>query len=45
MTPGAGVLVLGRGYVSHIVKMQYMFINDPLGMHMVNIMYDFDDVY
>ena len=23
MTPGAGVLVLGRGHISHIVKMRY----------------------
>ena len=25
MTPGAGVLVLGRGHMSHIVKMHYFF--------------------
>ena len=24
MTPGAGVLVLRRGYISHIVKMHYL---------------------
>ena len=27
MTPGAGVLVLGCGHISHIVKMQYFFKN------------------
>ena len=27
MTPGAGVLVLGRGHISHIVKMLYFFNN------------------
>ena len=27
MTPGAGVLVLGRGHISHIVKMYYFFKN------------------
>ena len=27
MTPGAGVLVLGRGLISHIVKMHYFFKN------------------
>ena len=27
MTPGAGVLVLGRGHISHIVKMRYFFKN------------------
>ena len=27
MTPGAGVLVLGHGHVSHIVKMHYFFKN------------------
>ena len=27
MTPGAGVLVLGRGYISHIVKLHYFFKN------------------
>ena len=27
MTPGAGVLVLGRGHISHIMKMHYFFIN------------------
>ena len=27
MTPGAGVLVLGRGNISHIVKMHYIFKN------------------
>ena len=27
MTPGAGVLVLGRGHISHIVKMHYFFEN------------------
>ena len=25
MTPGAGVLVLGRGHISHIVKMHHYF--------------------
>ena len=25
MTPGAGVFVLGRGHISHIVKMHYSF--------------------
>ena len=27
MTPGAGVLVLGRGHISHLVKMRYFFKN------------------
>ena len=27
MTPRAGVLVLGCGYMSHIVKMHYFFKN------------------
>ena len=27
MTPGAGVLVLGRGHISHKVKMHYFFKN------------------
>ena len=27
MTPGAGVLVLGRGHIRHIVKMHYFFKN------------------
>ena len=27
MTPGAGVLVLGRGHISHMVKMHYFFKN------------------
>ena len=27
MTPGAGILVLGRGHISHIVKMHYFFKN------------------
>ena len=27
MTPGAGVLVLGRGHISHIVQMHYFFQN------------------
>ena len=27
MTPGAGVLVLGRGHISHRVKMHYFFKN------------------
>ena len=27
MTPGAGVLLLGRGHVSHLVKMHYFFKN------------------
>ena len=27
MSPGAGFLVLGRGYTSHIVKMHYFFLN------------------
>ena len=25
LTPGAGVLLLGRGYISHTVKMHYFF--------------------
>ena len=27
MTPGAGVLVLGHGHISHKVKMHYFFKN------------------
>ena len=27
MTPGSGVLVLGRGHISHIVKLHYFFKN------------------
>ena len=27
MTPGAGILVLGRGQISHIMKMHYSFKN------------------
>ena len=27
MTPGAGVLVLGRGHISYIVKLHYFFKN------------------
>ena len=27
MTPGVGVLVLGRGHISHIVKMHYFLKN------------------
>ena len=27
MTPGAGALVLGRGHISHIVKLHYFFKN------------------
>ena len=27
MTPGAGVLVPGRGHISHKVKMHYFFIS------------------
>ena len=27
MTPGAGVLALGRGHISHVVKMHYFFKN------------------
>ena len=27
MTPGAGVLALGRGHISHIMKMHYFFKN------------------
>ena len=29
-TPGAGVLLLGRGHISHIVKMHYSFKNPLL---------------
>ena len=27
MTPGAGALALGRGHISHIMKMHYFFKN------------------
>ena len=27
MTPGAGVLALGRGHISHLVKIHYFFKN------------------
>ena len=33
MIPGAGVLVLGRGHISHIVKMHYFFKNLLLYSH------------
>ena len=37
VTPGVGVFMLGRGHISHIVKMHYIFKNprhrsDKLGM-------------
>ena len=30
MTPGAGVLMLGHGHISHIVKMHYFFLKSAL---------------
>ena len=33
MTPRAGVFVLGRGLISHIVKMHYFFNNRLLYFH------------
>ena len=33
MTPGAGVLVLGGGHISHIVKMHYFFNKRPTGLN------------
>ena len=30
MTPGAGVLVLGRGHISHLMKIHYFFTNHLL---------------
>ena len=30
ITPRAGVLVLGRDHISHVVKMHYFFKNLPL---------------
>ena len=33
MTPGAGVLVLARGHINHIVKMYYFFKNLLLYSH------------
>ena len=33
MNPRAGVLVLGRGHISHIVKMHYFFTNLLLYFH------------
>ena len=27
MTPGAEVLVLGRGHISHLMKIHYLFTN------------------
>ena len=30
MTPGAGVLVQGRGHLSHKLKMHYFFTNPSL---------------
>ena len=33
MTPRAGVLVLGLGHISYIVKMHYFFINLLLCFH------------
>ena len=32
MTPRAGVFVLGRGYISHIVKMHYFFNNPGIDL-------------
>ena len=33
MTPGAGILLLGSGHISHIVKMHYSFQNLLLYSH------------
>ena len=41
MTPGAGVLVLGRGHISHIVKMHYFF--KLPGIDQTNQVYSNDD--
>ena len=46
MTPGAGVLVLGHGHISHIVKMLNKFIKQAGGQGGgVKIMYNLVDVY
>ena len=47
MTPGAGVLVLGRGHMSHIVEMHYffqqIFFSTLPGIDQTNIVYSYDD--
>ena len=44
MTPRAGVLVLGRGHISHIVKMHYFFkIFFSTPRHCSNKVYSNDD--
>ena len=46
MTPGAGVLVLGRGHISHIVKMHYFFLKSSSllpSINQTNEIYDNDD--
>ena len=45
MTPGAGVLVLGHGIISHIRKMHYFFKNLLLlwGMIQTNKVHSNDD--
>ena len=46
MTPGAGVLVLGRGHISHIVKMHYFFKNLSSLLQVIdqtNYVYSIDD--
>ena len=46
MTPGAGVLVLGCGHISHIVKMHYFFKNLSSLLPVIdqtNYVYSIDD--
>ena len=42
MTPGAGVLVPGRGHISHIVKMNLFLLKSSFllkGINQTNLMY------
>ena len=43
MTPGAGVLLLGCGHLSHIVKMYYFFKNLLPVIDQTNYVYSIDD--
>ena len=45
MTPGAGVLMLGRGHISHIVNMYYLLLYHIYSTLIAIVLRDYDAAF
>ena len=45
MTPGAGILMLGRGHISHMVNMYYLLLYQDTAHLIAIVLRDYDTAF